>query len=167
MTTARLPANLTLLRPTAMRGRAPAPAPPRAPRLLTRAEVFERLETMGELAPVAPLSFLLVRLTHTQASGRGARADQLLLQAMARRIQDLVRPTDALGRFTGGSFAVVLQGAGATAAGAVAARLTYHLNALAASLGTGARVEVYAATGSGLNADTLPVAALDSLGDCC
>ncbi|MCC6420521.1 MAG: diguanylate cyclase [Gemmataceae bacterium] len=160
-TTAHLPSNLTLLRPATTGDRAPAPAPPRLPRLLSRAEVFERLETVGVLAPRAPLSFLVVRVD------RAGAAHQLLLQAMTRRIQELIRPTDTLGQFTGSSFAVVLQGTGATAAGAVAARLTHHLNQLAASLSSGARVEVYAATGTGLNADTLPVAALDSLDDCC
>lgn len=169
MNTARMPANLILLRPRG--GEAPRPALPptpgtRPPRLLTRPELLERLETIGTLAPSAPLSFLLVRVSRGRAAARGERADQLLLQAVAKRTGELTRPTDALGRFTASSFGVVLQGAGATAAGATAARLSHHLNQLVASLDANAGVTVYAATGTGLNADALPVAALDSLDDC-
>lgn len=71
-----------------------------------------------------------------------------------------------MGRFTGASFGIVLQGTGATAAAAVAARLGWRLNQLVAGFRAPVQVAVYAATGTGLNAETLPVAAIETCEDC-
>ena len=62
MPTLPRPANLILLhprdqrRPTTLRRRTGTP------QLATRAQLLERLETIGELAPSAPLSFLVVKV---------------------------------------------------------------------------------------------------------
>jgi GGDEF domain-containing protein len=107
----------------------------------TRNALLDRLEAMGQLAPNAPLSF-------------------------AERLRELTRGTDIVGRLTGTTFGIALQGTGVTAAGAVAARLTHHLNRLA-ELGPAVCVTVSAATGIGLNAETLPVAAMETFEPCC
>jgi hypothetical protein len=53
-----------------------------------------------------------------------------------------------------------------TAAAAVAARLTHHLNRLE-ELHPAVCVTVSAATGTGLNAETLPIAAMETFEPCC
>ena len=85
-----------------------------------------------------------------------------VMSAVARRVRELTRATDHVGRFTATSMGVVLQGTGAQAASAVAARLTFHLGHGLAAVAPGLEVSVHAATGTGVNADMLPVAALDS-----
>lgn len=114
------------------------------------------------LAPSAPLSFLVVQVRGVKDTHDAAT----LMECAGLRLRELTRATDAVGRFNGTSFGIVLQGTGATAAGAVAARLSFHLNYLLGALSPGADSVVYAATGLGLNSGTLPVAALDHLGDC-
>lgn len=126
-----------------------------------RQSLLERTEAMGELAPSAPLSFLVVKV----AGLKGVDGeDQLRL--VASRINELTRGVDVVGRLTGTSFGIALQGAGYTAAGAVAARLTHHLNRLA-ELSPSICITVSAATGTGINAETLPMAAMDTREPCC
>lgn len=129
--------------------------------LATRQALLDRLETLGELAPNAPLSFLVVK-----TSGRGRGDSDAVLRTVAARINELTRSTDMVGRLTGTSFGVVLQGTGVVAAGAVAARLTHHLNRLA-ELSPSVCITVSAATGVGLNAEMLPIAAMDTCAPCC
>lgn len=130
--------------------------------------VLDRLGVIGSLAPDAPLSFVVVKvhglqeLNHTS----DARAGEALLHEVAARLRELTRATDMMGRLSGSSFGLVLQGTGATAAGAVSARLSHHLNQIAAG-SPPVEVRVSAATGRGMNAEVLPRAALDSLEDCC
>ncbi|MGE3074173.1 MAG: diguanylate cyclase [Dehalococcoidia bacterium] len=127
----------------------------------TRQALLNRTETMGELAPTAPLSFLVVKV----AGAKGIDSeDQLRL--IASRINELTRGVDIVGRLTGTSFGIALQGAGYTAAGAVAARLTHHLNRMA-ELSPSICITVSAATGTGVNAETLPLAAMDTCEPCC
>lgn len=162
MASAEFPANLILLRPNALRS---AEKPPRIllP-VMSRAQLFERLDTVGSLAPSAPLSFLVIRVSGVDGD-RQAKSDKAL-RNVANRTRGLIRSTDYLGRLDSSSFGVVLQGTGATAASAVAARLTFHLEQELAGIPE-ASVLVHAATGIGLNAGVLPEAALDSLDDCC
>ncbi len=129
--------------------------------LATRQALLDRLETIGELAPRAPLSFLVVK-----ASGTSRCDGNTAMRMVAARIRELTRSTDMVGRFTGTSFGVVLQGTGVVAAGAVAARLTHHLNRLA-EMSPSICITVSAATGTGVNAETLPIAAMDTCEPCC
>jgi len=128
---------------------------------------MDRLEMIGSLAPGCPLSFLVVKVSgmHGINAADGVRAGDDVLRTVAWGIRDLTRATDVVGRLTGASFGIVLQGTGATAAAAVAARMTHHLNQLT-SRSRPVQAVVSAATGRGINADTLPLAAIDSLGDC-
>ncbi len=126
----------------------------------TREALLARLEMVGSLAPAMPLSFVAVHLE----GGESERAE--LLRAVAGRVRELTRPTDAVGRLDHETIGVVLQGTGATAAGPVAARLAHHLNHMAGAP-RGFSVTVSAATGTGVNAATLPAAALDSFAGAC
>ena len=117
---------------------------------------------MGELAPRAPLSSFLV----VKVSGLGHCHGEAALKQVAARGRDLTRATDVVGRLTGTAFGIALQGTGATAAGAVAARLTHHLNRLA-ELSPSICITVSAASGTGINADTLHIAAMDTFEPCC
>lgn len=129
--------------------------------MTTRQALLERLEAMGELAPHAPLSFLVVKV-----SGLPAGEDADSLRTIAGRIRELTRGVDVVGRFTGTTFGIALQGTGVTAAGAVAARLGHHLNRIA-ELSPSICITVSAATGTGVNAEVLPVAAMDTAQPCC
>jgi GGDEF domain-containing protein len=128
--------------------------------VVRRDVLLDRLETMGHLAPRAPLSFLVVKVAGLSQCG----ADDPM-PAVARGVLALMRGTDVVGRLTGTSFGIALQGTGLTAAGAVAARLTHHLNRLP-ELPSSICITVSAATGTGVNAETLPIAAMDSMGCC-
>lgn len=129
--------------------------------LLGRDEFLDRLEVLGEVGPNSPLSFLLVRLRTRDTRPCGAaRTEQGLVQALGLQAVHLLRPTDALGTWSGNSLAVALQGAGATASAAVAARLSHHMNQRLDDEAPGFEVVVYAATGIGANAMVLPSAAL-------
>jgi len=166
MSVQRFPAYLHLLAPRgADQAREAVPAPPafetdHATGVATRHALLDRLEAMGQLAPNAPLSFVVVKVAGLN------RGDTKALKTIARRLRELTRGTDVVGRLTGTTFGIALQGTGVTAAGAVAARLTHHLNRLA-ELPPSVCVTVSAATGTGQNADTLPVAAMDTFEPCC
>jgi GGDEF domain-containing protein len=126
----------------------------------TRAALLARLEMVGSLAPSMPLSFLAV---HVEADELNAP----MLRAVAARLRELTRPTDAVGRLDDATFGIVLQGTGVTAAGAVAARLVHHLNRLPGAPREFS-VTVSAATGTGLNGATLPEAAMETFAaGCC
>lgn len=126
----------------------------------TRAALLARLEMVGSLAPSMPLSFLAV---HIEADEPAAA----MLRAVAARLRELTRATDAVGRLDEATFGVVLQGTGVTAAGAVAARLAHHLNRLPGAPGA-FTVTVSAATGTGLHASTLTEAAMETFAaGCC
>jgi GGDEF domain-containing protein len=127
----------------------------------TRQALLTKVEAIGEIAPTAPLSFLVVKVA---GLGSGESDDQL--RAVASKIGELTRGVDVVGRLTGTSFGIALQGAGFTAAGAVAARLTHRLNRLA-ELSPSVCITVSAATGTGVNAETLPIAAMDTYEPCC
>lgn len=136
--------------------------------LLARDEFLDRLEVLGEVGPGSPLSFLLVHLRPREERPRGGvREEQGIVQALALQAGQLLRPTDALGAWSANALAVALQGAGATAAAAVAARLSYHMNHRLEDEAPGFEVVVYAATGIGANAMVLPTAALESLPESC
>lgn len=136
--------------------------------LLERDDLLERLAVMGEVGPAAPLSFLVVQFRSRSGECPEPRVTrQHLLATAGLRASTLLRPMDALGRWTGTSLGVALQGAGATAAAAVAARLSLHLNDLLQTHAPGLEVCVYAATGRGLHALMLPAAALEDIGECC
>lgn len=133
----------------------------------TNQALFDRLEVVARIAPSAPLSFVVVKvhgLAELNAT-QGHAAGDSSLQAVAREICQLIRPTDLVGRLTGSVFGIVLQGTGATAAAAVAARLGYHLAKSTAAIPP-ASVQVSASTGTGVNADMLPIAAMDPFDDC-
>ena len=71
----------------------------------TRQALLDRLETMGQLAPAAPLSFLVVKV----AGIAHCEGDEPL-RKVAGRVRELVRATDVVGRLTGTSFGIALQG---------------------------------------------------------
>lgn len=156
MTTTTFPSNLVFLRPA---DEAEAKAAPRRSRsrLVSRRELLQRLDTIGDLAERAPLSFLAVRL-------RGVLSEELddaLVAAIGEHILRIIRPIDSAGLLAPGVYGVVLQGSGLAAASAVASRLAHHLNQLAALRMTGLVAEVYAATGTGKSARALPAAAME------
>lgn len=130
--------------------------------------LLDQLDVIGSLAPQAPLSFVVVRVEGLKELNHqsDARAGEAILRDVATRMRQLTRATDTMGRLSGSSFGLVLQGTGATAAGAVAARLSHHLNQIIVG-SPPVEVRVSAATGRGLNAGVLPGAALDSLEECC
>jgi diguanylate cyclase (GGDEF)-like protein len=135
-------------------------------RVASRRALLARLETVGELAPNAPLSFLVVKVDGLRAfnESAGREAGDGALKTVAAEIRELIRATDLAGRLSGATFGIVLQGTGATAASAVAARLSHRLNQLlGAASPVGVRVS--AATGLGLHFETLPVAAMDSFSE--
>jgi len=125
--------------------------------------LHRRLVQLGSLAPEAPLSFVMVKLYGLESMD-DQTCDQVV-SAISGRILNLTRATDVVGRYAADSFGIALQGTGATAASAVAARLQFHLSQLAETLSS-VGVIVSVATGRGFNARSLPVAALDSLKDC-
>ena len=134
--------------------------------LLDRPALVSRLAMIGELSEGAPLSFVAVKVCGLRElhHRRGWVACEELLQEVAGELSGLVRATDSVGRLNASTFGVVLQGTGATAAAAVAARLTYRLNRLPEVLKS-VEIRVGAATGTGRNVDTLPIAAVDSFED--
>lgn len=165
---AALPANLVFLRPVELAGRTTQAGigMPREPRaaVVARHQLLDRLELVGDLAPNAPLSFLIIQVTGlTRLRERRCGLTQAsVMAAVSRRVRELTRATDHVGRFTATSVGIVLQGTGAMAASAVAARLTFHLGQGLADIAPGLDVAVYAATGTGLDAEMLPIAAIDS-----
>lgn len=179
MALSRFPAYLTIIRQVEERPRARDTRPiilheslrpsQRDPicGVATRQALHERLETIGALAPAAPLSFVVVKVEDLARMNRnhGPQRGDEVLQAVARVIRDYTRATDTVGRLSGASFGIVLQGTGQTGAGAAAARLSHYLGQLHVR---GARVDTHVtvATGKGINADVLPVAAAEALDDC-
>ena len=129
----------------------------------SRQALLDRLAVVGELGPRAPLSFVAVRLEDDD--GLSEETVESLEKAVAARLTELTRVTDVVGRLQERAFGIVLQGTGATAAGAVASRLSHHLNRLA-ELPRTTSVIVSAATGTGVNAHALVIAAMDSLEEC-
>ena len=164
MTANRFPSHLRLLGPgfkLVPGAVANVVAMPSRRRMASCDELLDRLETIGELAPDAPLSFLVVRVTGLLPDEHD---DQL--RRISNRLADLLRGTDVVGQMHGHAFGIVLQGTGVVAAGAVAARLTHHLNRMA-ELSPSICITVSAATGTGKNAGTLATAAMESFEACC
>ncbi|MEO8541291.1 MAG: GGDEF domain-containing protein, partial [bacterium] len=169
MTTNRFPGYLRILGPTMSLVHAseanviPMPSRDidRVSGVATRDALLARLETIGELAPNAPLSFLVVKVAGLALA---VQDDQVRL--VAGTIRELTRGVDVVGRLAEDVFGIALQGTGVVAAGAVAARLTHHLNRLA-ELSPSICISVSAATGTGLNAGTLAMAAMDTCEPCC
>lgn len=160
----RLPSHLHLLGPSIKLvpdAVANIVALPSRRKLASHDELLDRLEAVGELAPDAPLSFIVVKVV---GACHGEHDDQL--RRIANRMTDLVRGTDLAGRMNNHIFGIVLQGTGVVAAGAVAARLTHHLNRIA-ELSPSLCITVSAATGTGINAGTLAVAAMETCESCC
>jgi GGDEF domain-containing protein len=128
-----------------------------------REVLLQRLEALGDLAPDAPLSFLVVHIAGLGYLHDG-EAGPLALAAISRRIAELTGPLDLAGRYGAAGIGIVLQGRGSRATSALAARLQWslqHLPEVAHPL----YIEVYAASGTGANAATLPIAAAESLPD--
>lgn len=163
-------AKLTLVAPQKGAGRirrlpASAPIPFRNRRsgkvLANRAALFDRLTKVAELAPNAPLSFVVVKVDGLSEVNRdcGWDAGSECLQLVEREVATVVRATDTAGRLTGTTFGIVCQGSGSTAAGAVAARLNYRINRVLPPRPVSVRVS--AASGLGINGSTLVAAALE------
>ncbi len=136
----------------------------RRDRVLDRRELFTAVERVGKVAPAAPLSFLVVVVDGLP--NLPGDESELTTHLVGGRITSLTRAVDTVGRMGEGAFGVLLQGCGATAAGAVAARLSYHVSQALHGLNAELGVRVSAATGTGANWATLPVAATPSLPDC-
>lgn len=136
---------------------------PRVRRLLSRLELLHHLDAVGELAPRAPLSFLVVRISGLEEveAERGDVGVRFVARAVGESLNELCRGTDIAGELGQGTFGVILQGAGATAAAATAARLTHHLNRLP-FLPPVCAVIVGTATGTGNHGRRLAWAALES-----
>jgi GGDEF domain-containing protein len=146
-------------------------AAPTAParRLLSRVELLRHLDAQADIAPRAPLSFLAVRVTGLDdvLEQRGEVGVRFVNRGVGEALLGLCRGTDIPGELGEVTFGLILQGAGATAAAAAAARVQHHLNRLA-FLPAGCAVLVGAATGTGSHGRRLAWAALDVVdGDCC
>jgi len=133
----------------------------------SRRGLLDRLELVGRIAPTAPLSFIVIQVDGLAELNElaGRDAGDTALRAVADEARSMTRATDLVGHLTGSAFGIVLQGTGATAAAAVAARLGFHLAQLAV-MSAPVAVRVSAATGTGVNAETLPLAAMDSFLHC-
>ena len=133
----------------------------------SRRGLLDRLEMVGDLAPSAPLSFIVIQLDGLAELNKlaGTDAGDAALRVVADEARSMTRATDLVGRLTGSSFGIVLQGTGATAAACVAARLGFHLSQLPL-MSLPASVRVSVATGTGVNSETLPLAAMDSFLHC-
>lgn len=168
MVAARFPAHLRPLE--ASEGGAFTGAPPRtARRLLSRVDLLHHLDAVAEIAGSAPLSFLAVRVAGLEGveRERGDVGVRFVVRGVGDTLNGLCRGTDIAGELGAGSFGVILQGAGATAAAATAARLTHHLNRLA-FLPPCCSVLVGAATGTGIHGRRLAWAAVETVdGGCC
>lgn len=178
MSTNKFPGYLTLLRP--MNGHYRQAATPthiarhkryERPGNATRDEfgvasrhaLLLQLDTIGELAPGAPLSFMVVSLSGLGALSRelGDAACNEALKTTAATIAEVTRATDMAGWMSEAAFGVVLQGTGAVGASAVGSRLGHHLERALQPF-PHVRASVSTATGTGLNAEMLPVAAMDN-----
>lgn len=128
----------------------------------SRHALLLQLDTIGELAPTAPLSFLVISVSGLSALEYelGERACTEALKTTAETIAIVTRATDMVGWMSESGFGVVLQGTGSIGATAVGARLAHHLDR-ALTAYPHVRAEVGTATGSGVNAEMLPVAAMD------
>lgn len=169
MTVSQIPAYLRLAS-SEDAGFAPSAPPPfqlsaysKRTRLLSQSQLAQRLALVGELALSAPLSFVAVEVFGLE--GAPVEKCETVLNEVAGEILRLTRATDAAGRLGLDGFGIVLQGTGATAAAAVAARLSFHANRLE-SVTWPIEVRASAASGTGKNAAVLITAARDSLGDC-
>ncbi len=180
MNTNRYP-HLTLVKPSRAHARHARPAPLAIARhrefdrfggahrdglcdVATREDLLNRLDTVGDLAPLAPLSFVAVKVVGLRELNRerGHSKGDEVLRIVADTVVRWTRATDMVGRISGNEFGVVLQGTAAAGADAVAARLGFHLaQALAAY--PMVRCEAAAATGTGANATLLATVALDPL----
>jgi GGDEF domain-containing protein len=167
MEAARFPAYLRLVA-RQDDGEATAAGAPARRRLLSRVELMQALDAMPVLAPRAPLSFLAVKVDGIDAveAERGDIGVRLVSRGVGEALARLCRGTDIPGELDPGTFGVLLQGSGATAAAAVAARLTHHLNRLAFLPGTCA-ISVGAATGTGSHGRRLARAALETFDGVC
>ncbi|GIW17584.1 hypothetical protein [Tepidiforma sp.] len=167
MEAARFPAYL---QPIARDDAAPADGGRRrARRLLSRVDLLHHLDAVAGLAGSAPLSFLAVRVTGLEEveRDRGDVGVRFVVRGVGEALNGLCRGTDIAGELGPASFGVILQGAGATAAAATAARLTHHLNRLA-FLPPCCSVLVGAATGTGMHGRRLAWAALETFeAECC
>lgn len=122
-------------------------------------ELRAKLAAIGGMAPTAPLSFLVVRvMVDQQVASRRA-----LDQAIAT-IAGVLAPTDVVGPLEPGCAGVVLQGRGSSTASRLGARIAHELRELPALHRSD--ITVAAASGTGVNARVLPVAASYSFPGC-
>ena len=148
-------------------GRTAVPSPRRsgqpARRLASEAELRDRLDLLGELAPAGPLSFIAINIYGlAELKPDDWRTPAHVVDAVGREALGVVRATDLLGRLSSASYGLVLQGA----AGARAAAAVDELSEVLRELPVGEapiEIVVSAATGTGANADLLPRAAVESL----
>ncbi|GIW12947.1 MAG: hypothetical protein KatS3mg062_0386 [Tepidiforma sp.] len=134
-----------------------------ARRLLSRVDLMHHLDAVAELAPSAPLSFLVVRVSGLEEleEARGDVGVRFVCRGVGDALIEFCRGTDIAGELGPGEFGVILQGSGTTAAAATAARLTHHLNRLAFLPGV-CSVLVGAATGKGSHGRRLAWAAMET-----
>jgi hypothetical protein len=155
-----------LVPPQTGAGVAPAAQAPAGRRLLSEGALLARLDALGNIAPAAPLSFLIVRVLNGGLAPAGSSLAARHGRMVEERLAGLLRPTDIAGRMEGGTFGVVLQGAGPARASATAAKLRHGLRGLRTASGP-VLAEVTAASGMGANGRTLAAAASEPLDDCC
>ena len=121
-----------------------------------RAALRRYLYSLSELAPEAPLSFLLVQVLP---------AGDAPLDHALHAVETMIRPTDRAAHYEEGQIGVVLQGAGAERASAMAALMAQGL-LQPGVLPRHASVLISPATGIGRNALALPAAAASTFQEC-
>ncbi len=164
MEAARFPVHLRVLA-TGGEEREGGRGAARSRRMLSRVELMHQLDAVAEIAPRAAHSFLAVRVAGLDAVER-ARGDvgvRFVRRGVGDALSELARGTDLVGELDGATFGVLLQGAGATAAAATAARLTHCLNRLP-FLPQACSVVIGSATGTGSHGRRLAWAALEAFG---
>ena len=132
-------------------------------RLASEDELLARLTLLGQLAPAGPLSLIAITIHGlAELEPHDWRTPAHVVDAVGRQALGLVRATDLLGRLSNASYGLVLQGAAGARAAAMADELTELLRELPVGQAP-IEIVVSAVTGTGVNADLLPRAAVESL----
>ena len=135
--------------------------------VLSHRELEDKLATLGDMQPQAPLSFLAVELhglSELELSDWRRPSD--IVDILAHNLRGEIRVTDFVGRLGGSTIGVILQGSNSEHAGRIVERLRMRLARLSHTAPP-IEVTVSAASGRGINAQVLPNAAMSPLGETC
>ncbi len=138
-----------------------------ATNVLSHRELEDKLATLRDMQPQAPLSFLAVEvhgLSELRLSDWRRPSD--ILGILAHNLPGEIRVTDFVGRLGGSTIGVILQGSTTAQASKIIERLRTRLTRLSHTAPP-IEITVSAASGRGINAQVLPNAAMSPLGEPC